>query len=221
MATPHVVGAAALYLQANPAATPLQARDALVSNATTNVITAIPAGTPNLLLYTLFISVGPTPPVANFTYSCSLLACNFDGSSSTAQSGATYSWTFGDATSGTGVTTSHNYATSGTYSVTLTVTDAYGTNSKTSSVTVSNTAPAPVASFTKSCSGFTCSFNASATTNATSYSWAFGDGATGTGVTTTHTFAARTSYTVSLTATGAGGSSTTTAPITCNNKRCS
>ena len=221
MAAPHVAGAAALYLQVNPTATPAQVQSALVSNATPNVITSIGPATPNLLLYTLFISAGPTPPVANFTYSCSMLACNFDGSSSTAQPGATYSWTFGDALSGSGVTTSHAYAASGSYSVTLTVTDAIGTSSKTQTVTVSNAPPAPVASFTKSCSGLTCSFNASASTNASSYSWNFGDGTTGTGITTSHNFVARRSYTVTLTATGAGGSSTASQPVTCGKRSCS
>ncbi|CAN5793458.1 S8 family peptidase [soil metagenome] len=221
MATPHVAGAAALYLQVNRTATPQQVRDALVGNGTNGVIKNIGAGTPNVLLYSGFISAGPQPPVANFTSSCSMLACNFDGSSSTAAAGATYSWTFGDASSGSGVTTSHSYAASGTYSVTLTVTDANGTSSKTSSVTVSNAPVPPVASFTKSCSGLTCSFNASATTNATSYAWNFGDGTTGTGVTASHTFTARTNYTVTLTATGAGGSSTSSAPVTCNKRNCS
>ena len=221
MATPHVVGAAALYLQANPAATPLQARNALVSNGTANVISSLPSGTPNTLLYSAFISAGPTPPVANFTSSCSLLNCNFDGSSSTALAGASYSWTFGDATSGSGVTASHAYAASGTYSVTLTVTDANGTSTKAASVTVSNAAPPPVATFTRSCSTFTCSFDASGTTNATSYSWNFGDSATGTGVTTSHTFVSRQSYTITLTATGAGGPGTTTQTVTCGRRRCS
>ena len=220
MATPHVAGTAALYLQVNPAATPSQVRSALTSNATANAISGVPSGTPNLLLYSGFIAAGPQPPVASFTSSCSLLACNFDASGSSAQATATYSWAFGDATSGSGKTTSHTYAASGSYSVTLTVTDANGTSTKTQTVTVSNAPPAPVASFSYTCSQLTCSFNASASTGATSYAWAFGDGSTGTGVTTSHTFASRTSYTVTLTATGAGGSSSTSKPITCNGKRC-
>ena len=220
MATPHVAGTAALYLQVNPTATPSQVRSALTSNATANAISGVPSGTPNLLLYSGFIAAGPQPPVASFTSSCSLLACNFDASGSTALATATYSWTFGDASSGSGKTTSHSYAASGSYSVTLTVTDANGTSSKTQTVTVSSTPAAPVASFAYTCSGLTCSFDASASTGATSYAWAFGDGTTGTGVTTSHAFASRTSYTVTLTATGAGGSSSTSKPISCNQKRC-
>jgi subtilisin family serine protease len=54
MASPHVAGAAALYLQANPGASPATVRNALVNNATTNVVTNAGTGSPNRLLYTLF-----------------------------------------------------------------------------------------------------------------------------------------------------------------------
>ncbi len=54
MATPHVAGAAALYKQAFPSATPATIRNALVSNSTTNRLTGIGTGSPNRLLYTLF-----------------------------------------------------------------------------------------------------------------------------------------------------------------------
>ena len=47
MATPHVVGAAALYLGANPAATPQQVRDALVTALTPNKVTSRGPGSPN------------------------------------------------------------------------------------------------------------------------------------------------------------------------------
>ncbi|MER6448100.1 S8 family peptidase [Streptomyces venezuelae] len=50
MATPHVVGAAALYLAQNPASTPAQVRDGLVAAATPNVVTGPGTGSPNLLL---------------------------------------------------------------------------------------------------------------------------------------------------------------------------
>jgi serine protease len=54
MASPHVAGAAALYLQANPGASNATVRNALVNNATTNVLTGIGTGSPNRLLYTFF-----------------------------------------------------------------------------------------------------------------------------------------------------------------------
>ena len=54
MASPHVAGAAALYKQAVPSASPATIRNALVNNATTNVITGAGTGSPNRLLYTLF-----------------------------------------------------------------------------------------------------------------------------------------------------------------------
>ena len=54
MASPHVAGAAALYLQANPGASNATVRNALVNNSTTNRITNAGSGSPNRLLYTLF-----------------------------------------------------------------------------------------------------------------------------------------------------------------------
>ena len=54
MASPHVAGAAALFKQANPSASAATIRNALVNNATTNVVTNAGTGSPNRLLYTLF-----------------------------------------------------------------------------------------------------------------------------------------------------------------------
>src|SRR3989442_835927 len=77
--------------------------------------------------------------------------------------------------------------------------------------------PAPVANFTSSCTGFTCSFDASSSTaQATaSYSWSWGDATpAGTGKTASHTYGAAGSYTVTLTVTDAGGSSSKTQTVT-------
>jgi subtilisin family serine protease len=63
MATPHVAGAAALYLQANPSATPQQVRDQLVNTATSGVVTNPGSGSPNRLLYTLGGTAPPPPPL--------------------------------------------------------------------------------------------------------------------------------------------------------------
>nr|MDT0663390.1 S8 family peptidase [Micromonospora sp. DSM 115978] len=51
MAAPHVAGAAALVLSANPSYTPTQVRDYLYNNATPNVVTSPGTGSPNRLLF--------------------------------------------------------------------------------------------------------------------------------------------------------------------------
>ena len=59
MASPHVAGAAALYLQQNPAATPAEVTQALIGNATANKVTNPGSGTPNRLLYMGFLNGSP------------------------------------------------------------------------------------------------------------------------------------------------------------------
>jgi subtilisin family serine protease len=51
MATPHVAGAAALVLAANPGFTPAQVTSFLLTNATTGVVTSPGTGSPNRLLF--------------------------------------------------------------------------------------------------------------------------------------------------------------------------
>jgi subtilisin family serine protease len=55
MATPHVAGVAALYLQRNPSATPAQVANAIITNSTANVVTSAGSKSPNRLLYSGFI----------------------------------------------------------------------------------------------------------------------------------------------------------------------
>jgi subtilisin family serine protease len=52
MATPHVVGVAALYLEGHPGAAPSAVASALVAGATAGVVKSPGSGTPNRLLYT-------------------------------------------------------------------------------------------------------------------------------------------------------------------------
>ncbi|WP_455352682.1 S8 family peptidase [Streptomyces sp. SYSU K217416] len=59
MASPHVAGAAALYLADNPSSTPSQVSTALVNAATTGVVTSPGSGSPNRLLY---VGGGTTQP---------------------------------------------------------------------------------------------------------------------------------------------------------------
>ncbi len=77
----------------------------------------------------------------------------------------------------------------------------------------------PVAAFTSNCTGLSCSFNGSGSSDAegpiAGYAWNFGDGATGSGAQPAHTYAAAGTYTVALTVTDAGGATNViTHPVT-------
>jgi len=154
-AAAFVAGAAAMYLQGNPGASPSAVAQAIISGATAGVVTGLTGGTPNRLLRVLGGSGGSEPPppppppppgnaapIASFTASCNKASCSFDGSASTDDAGiAGYAWSFGDNTTGTGMKTSHTYTAKGSYkmTVTLTVTDTGGlTSSVQKSVTVRN-----------------------------------------------------------------------------------
>ncbi len=65
MASPHVAGVAALYLDENSSATPQQVRDAIVANGTTGVVGSPGSGSLNVLLYSLF-GGAPPPPGGGF-----------------------------------------------------------------------------------------------------------------------------------------------------------
>jgi len=61
MATPHVTGVAALFLETNPTASPATVTAAIVNNATLNKVTSAGTGSPNRLLFSL-LGAGPPPP---------------------------------------------------------------------------------------------------------------------------------------------------------------
>jgi hypothetical protein len=70
MATPHVAGALALYLQTNPGASPATATQALINNSTPNKVTNPGTGSPNRLLFSVFGGGGggdTTPPTTSIT----------------------------------------------------------------------------------------------------------------------------------------------------------
>jgi hypothetical protein len=61
MATPHVTGAAALYLSDHPDATPAQVQSALIAAATANAVTNVSSKWPRRLLFSLPKATPPTP----------------------------------------------------------------------------------------------------------------------------------------------------------------
>ncbi|HET7373484.1 MAG TPA: S8 family serine peptidase, partial [Gemmatimonadaceae bacterium] len=130
MATPHTTGVAALYLQANPSATPTQVRDALFNAATKGVVLSSNT-TNNDLLYSPPSGFGGTtsntPPTASFTASCTDLACTFtDHSTDSDGLVSAWSWSFGDGTGSSSQSPSHTYAAGNSYQVSLIVTDNAG-----------------------------------------------------------------------------------------------
>jgi subtilisin family serine protease len=64
MASPHVAGAAALYLQANPTASPATVTSAMLANSSAAKVTSAGTGSPNRLLYIGSAPDTPPPPAA-------------------------------------------------------------------------------------------------------------------------------------------------------------
>ena len=138
MASPHVAGAAALYLSANPTASVTDVTNALITNATSNAISSVPAGTPNKMLYVGFMGSGGgggSPPTATLSKSCSGFTCTFTLTSS---GGTSTDWHFtgGGTPQPIGQTqykVSYARRTSG--SVSVDVSNTFGTKTVTQNVT--------------------------------------------------------------------------------------
>lgn len=190
MATPAVAGVAALVWSNNPNCTGTEVRDALKATAEDQGAAGkdvnfgfgiVKAADANAYLAGTACGGLPTgniPPVASFTYDCTLLACDFDGSASSDSDGsiATYSWTFGDGNAASTASASNTYAANGSYSVTLTVTDNEGASTSTSQVVAvsDGSEPPPVditLSATRSSNGtnITLNWSGATTTNVDVY----------------------------------------------------
>jgi subtilisin family serine protease len=144
MATPHVVGAAALTLAANPSYTPAQVRDSLVANSTPNVVTNVGTGTPNQLLY---VANTTTPPTNDFSVATSPTSGSVAAGSSatttvstatTAGSAQSVAFSASGLPSGVTATFSPMSVTSGGSS-TLTLATSASTPSGTYTITVTGT----------------------------------------------------------------------------------
>lgn len=141
MATPHVVGAAALALGLNPKMCSSQVRDVLVNASTPDKVTSIGTGSPNKLLFVdstaattsvVITSTSPLPPAAQgSSYSTSLQACG--------GTGVNHTWTTTSALP-SGLTLSSSGVISGTPTVagsfSLLVTATAGTQSAQATFTI-------------------------------------------------------------------------------------
>ncbi len=126
-----------------------------------------------------------------------------------------YAWNFGDGSSGSGMTTTHEFRTVGPVQVTLTVTDSRGAQATTTqTVTIAASTP-PTASFLMSPTSPVginqdVFFNAEQSRatlprSIVNYGWNFGDGRTATGVTVSRSFSTIGVYNVVLTVTDDAG----------------
>ena len=163
-------------------------------------------------------SLVPPPnadPVARFSFTCDGLSCSFDGSGSSDSDGTVeaYEWDFAGEGSSSVVDPEHTFAADGQYSVTLTVTDDVGAQDSAQELVEVSSAPPPnadpVARFSFTCDGLSCSFDGSGSSDSDgtveAYEWDFAGEGSSSVVDPEHTFAADGQYSVTLTVTDDAG----------------
>ncbi|MFY7963982.1 MAG: PKD domain-containing protein [Chitinophagaceae bacterium] len=139
--------------------------------------------------------------------------------SANVQTGATYLWDLGDATTSTSTSISNKLYSTGSYNVKLVVTGAGGCkDSTTQTITI---LPAPTSAFTVTSSSSQCqkvnlfTFNNTSTSGSgVTYHWNFGDNSTHNIANPTKFYSNPGTYVITLTVTTSGGSSISTATVT-------
>ncbi|HEY4239725.1 MAG TPA: PKD domain-containing protein [Kofleriaceae bacterium] len=150
------------------------------------------------------------PPIPSFTTTCNARVCALDAETSYDDGGVTgWRWHWGDGNSTAFLTTNeaqYTYAAAGTYTITLDVSDAAG-QIRSVAHTI-NAMIGPTAAYTVSCTGRTCSVNASGSTGGiATYHWDWGDESVtdATVPTASHTFAYGATFDVELIVTDSNG----------------
>jgi chitodextrinase len=151
-----------------------------------------------------------TVPTAAFSAQITRLNVTFTDQS-TGPGPLTYKWDFGDGGTSSLQNPTRTYATQGNYKVTLTVIGSGGTSTATNFITLAIPQTAAFSAFPMV---GTAPLNVTFTDQSTgpgplTYKWDFGDGGTSSLQNPTHPYKAGT-YIVTLTVTGAGGTSTAT-----------
>ncbi|WP_424358642.1 PKD domain-containing protein [Methanocella sp. MCL-LM] len=184
----------------------------------TVTLTAINAnGTSTMQKSNYITTIAPTLPAADFSANptVGLAPLNVQFTDASTGYASSWQWNFGDGSpNSTSQSPLHQYVSPGTYTVTLTAINANGSSTLERPVYVNVIAPTlPVADFsadkTSGLAPLDVQFTDASTGYASSWQWNFGDGSpNSTSQNPEHTFSAPGTYTVTLTAINANGSST-------------
>jgi PKD repeat protein len=174
----------------------------------------------------VFVTVNsrPTAVLNAERIACTGDLMEFDASGTNDPEGdaVTYTWDFGDGTSGQGTNVTHAYAKGGNYSVTLTIDDMRGTDCSSHLASINvivNTPPVADAGPNLVCcldtvSEFDGSQSYDAEGDNLTYTWDFGDGTSGEGVKVTHVYTTIGKFLVTLTVNDNSGKGCDTATDT-------
>jgi PKD repeat protein len=160
---------------------------------------------------TITVTVTPPPCTTTFTYTDNGSG-NMNFQVDPFVFGMTYTWDFGDSTSGSGFFTNHTFPMYGTYVVCLTAVDSSTlcTSTFCDTITLAQDTTNCDVSFTNFNNNGQVFFAANSGSFNNSYTWDFGDGNASTGAGTSNTYMASGTYYVCLTTSNAFDACTAT-----------
>jgi outer membrane protein OmpA-like peptidoglycan-associated protein len=175
----------------------------------------------------LLTGCGATAPVVNSVSGPDTLETGQSGTfeatvSEEADEPLTYEWSFGDGSTGSGLTTTKTYGSPGTYTVEFRASNEGGADSSQTSVRVVRPPqPASITSINAQPNPVDANNRVRFTSNVQgdspiTYEWSFGDGSSGSGSSASHTFDEAGQYTVRLTASNNVGEDTRTLTMRVN-----